>query len=87
MALSSEGGNCVLRIADHGIGVPAEELSELTRKFFRASNATEERFPGIGLGLALCREIVERHGGTLSFESRLDEGTIAFVSFPGDSPP
>jgi PAS domain S-box-containing protein len=80
--LSSLERECRLSIADQGIGVPAEELSALTRRYFRASNATEERFPGIGLGLSLAREIIERHGGTLSFESRLNHGTVAIVSLP-----
>jgi PAS domain S-box-containing protein len=85
IALSVSEGRCRLSIADQGIGVPAEELSALTRRYFRASNATEERFPGIGLGLSLCRAIVEGHGGTLSFESRLNQGTVALISLPADS--
>jgi PAS domain S-box-containing protein len=82
--LSSSAGQCRLSVADRGIGVPAEELSALTRRYFRASNAAEEKFPGIGLGLSLSREIIERHGGTLTFESRLDHGTIATISLPAD---
>jgi PAS domain S-box-containing protein len=77
-------GTCRISIADEGIGVPAEELSALTRRYFRASNATEERFPGIGLGLSLCREIVEQHGGTLAIESQLARGTVATISLPED---
>lgn len=83
--LSSDETACRLSIADDGIGVPAEELSSLTRRYFRASNATEERFPGIGLGLSLSREIIERHGGTLSFASRLNQGTVAIITLPKDA--
>lgn len=80
--LSTRDGAHRVSIADHGIGVPAEELVALTRRYFRASNAVEEEYPGIGLGLSLARELVERHGGTLSFESALDRGTVARVSLP-----
>jgi PAS domain S-box-containing protein len=83
--LAGDQPECRLSVSDQGIGVPAEEVSALTRRYFRASNATEERFPGIGLGLSLCRAIVERHGGTLSFESRLNQGTVAVVLLPKDA--
>ncbi|HMI84067.1 MAG TPA: PAS domain-containing sensor histidine kinase [Polyangiaceae bacterium] len=82
IGLAAVERECRLTIADEGIGVPAEELSALTRRYFRASNATEESFPGIGLGLSLSRDILERHGGVLSFESKLGRGTVAKISLP-----
>jgi signal transduction histidine kinase len=82
--LSTDGRQHRLTVTDHGIGVPTEELAELTHKYFRATNALEENYPGMGLGLSLCREIVERHGGTLSFESTVKEGTRAIVTLPAE---
>ena len=59
--------NC--RCAIEGIGIPPESLTRLFHPFSRASNATSRHFGGLGLGLFICREIVERHGGTIWAES------------------
>jgi signal transduction histidine kinase len=58
-----------LQVRDEGIGIPAESLEQLFQPFGRASNATSRNFGGLGLGLFICREIVERHGGTIWAES------------------
>jgi two-component system OmpR family sensor kinase len=58
-----------LRVRDEGIGIPPECLARLFRPFSRASNAASGNFGGLGLGLFICREIVERHGGTIWAES------------------
>jgi signal transduction histidine kinase len=58
-----------LRVRDEGIGIPQESLGRLFRPFSRASNATSRHFGGLGLGLFICREIVERHGGIIWAES------------------
>jgi signal transduction histidine kinase len=58
-----------LRVRDEGIGIPPECLARLFRPFSRASNATSSHFGGLGLGLFICREIVERHGGAIWAES------------------
>jgi len=58
-----------LRVRDQGIGIPAECLQRLFQPFSRASNATSRHFGGLGLGLFICREIVERHGGSIWVES------------------
>lgn len=56
-------------VEDQGIGIPEESLSQLFTPFFRARNATEHYAGGLGLGLAICREIVERHGGRIQVTS------------------
>ncbi|HSP81548.1 MAG TPA: ATP-binding protein, partial [Myxococcaceae bacterium] len=58
-----------LRVRDEGIGIPPESLAALFQPFARASNATSRHFGGLGLGLFICREIVQRHGGTIWAES------------------
>jgi signal transduction histidine kinase len=58
-----------LRVKDQGIGIPQESLARLFLPFSRASNATSRHFGGLGLGLFICREIVERHGGAIWAES------------------
>ncbi|MHA7634613.1 sensor histidine kinase [Corallococcus sp. M7] len=58
-----------VEVEDRGIGIPAESLPQLFTPFFRARNAAEHYAGGLGLGLAICREIVERHGGRIGARS------------------
>ncbi len=60
-----EDGDALLEVEDRGIGISAESLPHLFAPFYRAQNAALHYAGGLGLGLAICREIVERHGGTL----------------------
>jgi CheY-like chemotaxis protein len=65
-----QAGDAVeISIQDHGIGLEAEELSKIFRKFYRAENGLRMRGPGAGLGLAINRRIVESHGGEVSASS------------------
>jgi PAS domain S-box-containing protein len=60
----------LLAVRDHGIGLPAGSAERIFEPFGRARNATERNIPGLGLGLYISRQIVERHGGRLWAESR-----------------
>ncbi len=71
-----------VRIRDHGIGIPAQEQAQLFQRFVRASNVHEHQIAGTGLGLYVCRELVERHGGQIWFESVDGVGTTFFVTLP-----
>ncbi|RKG88025.1 sensor histidine kinase, partial [Corallococcus sp. CA053C] len=70
-------------VEDRGIGIPQESQSQLFTPFFRARNATEYYAGGLGLGLAICREIVERHGGRIGVKSDgPGQGTCFTVRLP-----
>lgn len=69
-----------ISVRDYGVGIPAAELSKLFERFFRAS--TSQGIPGTGLGLHLAREIVNRHGGQLTVESHVAQGSCFTVSLP-----
>ena len=56
-------------VTDQGLGIPPEMLDIIFQPFQRAANVSGEGFPGFGMGLAICREIVERHGGQISAAS------------------
>ncbi|MET0788026.1 MAG: ATP-binding protein [Cellulomonas sp.] len=79
-------GGAVLVVADSGIGIPPDELSQLTTRFFRASSATRRAIPGVGLGLSITKAVVDAHGGTLTITSTLGEGTTFTITLPATPP-
>lgn len=79
-------GGAVLVVADSGIGIPPDELSQLTTRFFRASSATRRAIPGVGLGLSITKAVVDAHGGTLAITSTLGEGTTFTITLPATPP-
>ncbi|WIG99507.1 PAS domain-containing sensor histidine kinase [Myxococcus sp. SDU36] len=76
VALTSEGGDAVLEVADGGPGIPPEALSRIFARFERATS--RDHYGGLGLGLYITREIVEAHGGSISARN-LPGGGAAFT--------
>lgn len=68
-------------VTDGGIGIPADEIPTLFQRFSRASNA-KNAFSGTGIGLFLVKSLVEKHGGTVRVESKLNEGSTFTVTLP-----
>jgi two-component system, OmpR family, phosphate regulon sensor histidine kinase PhoR len=77
-----EQGMAKLSIRDSGIGIPAAEQSRIFARFVRAENARARGIGGTGLGLYLCRELVERHSGRIWFESAEGQGTTFHLTLP-----
>lgn len=71
LSLSQENHMAVIRVEDHGPGVPQAQRERIFEKFYRLPGASE-RSGGVGLGLSLVRSIAERHGGTVCCEARQD---------------
>ena len=80
------GAARIIVVADTGIGIPPDELSQLTTRFFRASTATRRAIPGVGLGLSITKAVVDAHGGTLTITSTLGEGTTFTITLPATPP-
>lgn len=78
----AKGDSVELWVRDTGFGIPKREQEMLFTRFFRASTATKNAVPGIGLGLTIIRAIVTAHGGTLSVASVEGEGTEFCVLLP-----
>ena len=78
VALRSEGGGCLVTVRDEGIGLPPGAAETIFQPFGRAPNAVARHLPGMGLGLYICRGIVERHGGRIWAESAGDGGGTTF---------
>lgn len=74
---------CRIFVADNGRGIPPEALPHLTEPFYRADKSRSRRAGGAGLGLSLCREIAEIHGGYLRFRSREGTGTAVMAVLKG----
>jgi len=72
----------LLSISDTGIGIPHEQQGRIFGRFERADNARKREIKGTGLGLYLCRELVERHGGRIWFESTEGHGSTFYVLLP-----
>jgi len=74
--------SALLSVQDQGIGISASQQGRIFGRFMRADNARSNNIGGTGLGLYLCRELVERHEGRIWFESAEGEGSTFFVSLP-----
>ncbi len=77
----SDLAHLYVSIADTGIGIPPEEIQHVSERFYRASNA-EKNSPGTGLGISICKQIIEGHRGSLTVESQLGKGSLFMFSLP-----
>jgi len=77
-----ENGEAQVTVEDSGIGIPAADLPRIFERFSRASNVDDRRFHGMGLGLYICRGIVEEHGGRIWVESEVGKGSTFHVALP-----
>lgn len=70
-----------IEVRDEGIGITPEEQSRLFQPYHRVEQ-DRQKFPGIGLGLAVSKQIVEAHGGKIRVESQLGRGSTFSLSIP-----
>ena len=76
-----EAGEWIFSVSDNGQGIETQDLERMFRPFERLSG----KRGGAGLGLAACREIIERHGGRIWAESSVGEGTTVFFALPAEA--
>lgn len=82
VSLAREDGHLACRVTDTGMGMSAEDASEVFAKFFRTSSVRRTAIPGVGLGLPISKAIVEAHGGTIQVETELGKGTTFTFRVP-----
>lgn len=82
ISLRKTADNIELQVRDEGEGIEPEHLTHLTEPFYRVDSSRQRETGGYGLGLYLCRMIVEAHGGTLAIESQKQQGTSITISLP-----
>jgi signal transduction histidine kinase/DNA-binding response OmpR family regulator len=80
--LTGDGHDVQLEVTDTGIGIGVEHQKRIFERFYQVDGTVHRTYGGCGLGLALVREIVETHGGRISVESRLGQGSTFKVRFP-----
>jgi signal transduction histidine kinase len=85
--LTARKEEVALSIRDYGSGISAEDLEHITEPFYRADSARQRSTGGYGLGLYLCHQIVQAHGGRIKITSQIDVGTTVSVFLPMSNPP
>lgn len=80
--LIKEKDKVLFAIKDSGVGIPQKEQKYIFQKFFRAENISKERTRGSGLGLYVCRSIINKMGGQIWFKSQLGKGTTFYFKLP-----
>ena len=79
---SREADGYVIEVKDNGTGIPKEKLDRITDAFYMVDKSRSRQQGGAGLGLSICKKIMELHGGGLLFESGLGQGTSVKMRFP-----
>jgi two-component system, chemotaxis family, CheB/CheR fusion protein len=78
----SEAGNIEVSVQDQGCGIPKDDIPKVFERFFRVTANKMDTYPGMGLGLFISAQIIERHGGTISVQSQLGEGSVFSFILP-----
>lgn len=81
LSADKKQANIVIRVADTGIGIPAEKLDYIFEEFSQVDHSITRKYGGSGLGLAITKKLVEMMDGTINVLSREDQGTIFTVKF------
>jgi signal transduction histidine kinase/FixJ family two-component response regulator len=84
--LEQQGSDLVLQVSDTGIGIPDDKLEHIFERFYQVDGSVTRRYGGTGLGLAMVKEIVEAHDGSIDVESTLGEGSTFEVTLPVTDP-
>jgi len=84
VATSFESNRVVVSVSDTGMGIASSELDKLFSRFFRATTATRNAVPGVGLGLTITKAIVTAHGGEMSVASEEGVGTKFSMALPAE---
>jgi signal transduction histidine kinase len=80
--LAADAGVASIRVTDHGVGVPTDEREKIFDRFYRGSNVHGTSDVGIGLGLYICRRIVEAHDGRIWVEPGREGGSVFIATIP-----
>lgn len=86
VTVDDKGDSFVTAVCDRGIGIPDDELAQVFERFHRGRHVSSTNYGGLGLGLYITKQIIERHGGTIWVESKEGQGTTFHFSLPAEEP-
>ena len=82
VTVDDRGESLVTAVCDRGIGIPADELGQVFERFHRGRQVSSTNYGGLGLGLYITKQIIERHAGSIWVESKEGHGTTFYFSLP-----
>jgi signal transduction histidine kinase len=82
-AATDASGAVHISVIDTGIGIAPEDIDRMMVAFSQVDSRLARQYEGIGLGVAITRRLIELHGGALSIQSQVGEGTCVTLHFPG----
>lgn len=87
VTVEDKGDAFVTAVCDRGIGIPADELGQVFERFHRGRQVSSTNYGGLGLGLYITKQIVERHSGSIWVESKEGHGTTFYFQLPASEQP
>ena len=82
VTVDDKGDSLLTAVCDRGIGIPADELGQVFERFHRGRQVSSTNYGGLGLGLYITKQIIERHGGSIWVESKEGQGTTFYFALP-----
>jgi two-component system, OmpR family, sensor histidine kinase BaeS len=82
VAITQAHADALISVSDTGIGIAKEDLPRTFSRFWRSDASREMESGGLGVGLAVTKEIIDRHNGTITVESELGKGTTFTLRIP-----
>ena len=82
ITVTDRGSEVIVRVTDDGSGIPEGDAERLFEPFFRPDPSRSKKSGGFGLGLSICKRIMEAHGGTIAVERGARRGTTMVLTFP-----
>ena len=82
LAVRREGERAIVEVADDGPGIPPEDQPHVFEAFYTSNSAVADGRRGIGLGLSVCKSIVDAHGGSIEYSDAVPHGAVFSVSLP-----
>ena len=82
MIASRQNNGVLIQVRDNGMGISSDDIPYVFDKFYRAEKSRSSSIPGSGLGLSICKMLVEKMGGKISVESELGKGSTFKFTLP-----
>jgi len=84
ISASRKGDDILIGVSDQGIGIAEEDLEKIFDPMYRIKHENSEKIPGIGLGLSVCKGLIDSHGGRIWMESEVGKGSTCWFTLPLD---